>query len=398
MKNEAELTAGDAALDAGDRSRLRSAVSVLRKTAPGLALVFGVALLAQVLAGWLGAEILRMQGLDPAGRGSPVSGISVAVLLGILAANTFGVAPLFKPGLDFAVKKVLRLGIILVGIKLSVVDVLKVGSVGIPIVIALVLFALAITLWFSRLMKVSSQIGSLAAASTAICGITATLAIAPAIDADDREVAYTVANVTLLGLFGMLFYPYVAHALFGEVSGAAGLFLGTAIHDTSQVMGAALSFREVFGDERAMQVATVAKLTRNAMLVLVVPVLGFLHARRSGAGEARKLSIARLFPMFIVGFLALSAVRSLGDLGLRPGDGLAFGLWDAAAWSSLTTLLGEKASVLALGMALAGVGLTTRLSAFKGLGWKPLLVGVMAALVVGMASALLASLAGPLLG
>lgn len=375
-----------------------SAWQRLAKLAPGIVLALGIALVAQQLASWLGGWILTLQGLDPAGRGSPISGISVAVILGILVANTVGVSRIFATGLDFAVKKVLRLGIILVGIKLSVLDVLKVGSVGIPIVAALVLFALGFTLWLAKRAGMSPQLGSLAAASTAICGITATLAIAPSIEADDREVAYTVANVTLLGLFGMLVYPYLAHWIFGDTSGAAGLFLGTAIHDTSQVMGAALSYREVFGDERAMQVATVAKLTRNAMLVIVVPVLGLLHVRRAGAGPARKVSIAKLFPMFILGFLALSAIRSLGDLGLGAGDGLAFGIWDAASWSGLASFLGEKASLLALGMALAGVGLTTKLSAFKGLGWRPLLIGASAALVVAVGSLVLAFLTGPLLG
>jgi hypothetical protein len=83
-------------------------------------------------------------------------------------------------------------------------------------------------------------------------------------------VAYTVANVTLFGLVAMLFYPYLAHALFGAASGAVGLFLGTGIHDTSQVMGASLSYKELFRDERALQVATVTKLTRNVFLVAVV--------------------------------------------------------------------------------------------------------------------------------
>src|SRR5690606_41939400 len=132
------------------------------------------------------------------------------------------------------------------------IDVLEVGALGVPIVAALVAFAIFAVLRIARGAGVSPQLGLLAAASTAICGITATLAVAPSIEADDREVAYTVANVTLFGLFGMLLYPWLAHAVFGDASASAGLFLGTAIHDTSQVMGAALSYRELFGDERAM--------------------------------------------------------------------------------------------------------------------------------------------------
>lgn len=366
------------------------------KLLPGVALAASLAWGAQLLAGRLGALVLQAQGLDPTGKGSPVSAISVAVVLGLVLANTSGVAAIFAPGLQWTVRKVLRLGIILVGIKLSVVDVLKVGSVGIPLVAVLVAAALASTLWIAKRAQVSTRLGSLAAASTAICGITATLAIAPSIEADDQEVAYTVANVTLFGLLGMLVYPYLAHLLFGASSGAAGLFLGTAIHDTSQVMGAAMAYREVFGDERAMQIATVAKLTRNAMLVGVVPLLVILHTRGArGAGAARP-SFAKLFPLFILGFLALSALRSLGDVGLS-GGGEALGVFSASTWAQLTAWLGDRASSFLLGMALAGVGLTTKLSVFRGLGPKPFLVGLFAALWVGVISAGLSAWVGPLL-
>lgn len=369
----------------------------LPRILPGVLFALGIALAAQLLASILGSALLRLQGLDPSGTGSPVSAISVAVLVGLAIANTVGVSKALLPGLDFSVKKVLRLGIILVGIKLSVVDVLKVGSLGIPLVLALVVFALATTLWVAKRANVSHRLGSLAAASTAICGITATLAVAPAIEADDKEVAYTVANVTLFGLVGMLVYPYVAHALFGDSSFAAGLFLGTAIHDTSQVMGAAISYKEVFGDEKALEIATVAKLTRNAMLVGVVPALAFLHARRSGQSRKEKLPLGKLFPFFIVGFLALALLRTLGDLSLESG-GLALGAFSRESFRHLTSLLGDEAAVLALGTALASVGLTTRLSVFRGLGLRPLFVGLTAALLVSGASALLSGWLGPLLG
>lgn len=365
---------------------------------PGLLLALGVALAANQVAGFAGEALLRLQGVDPAGKASPISGIAVAVVLGLIVANTVGVRRTFLPGLDFAMKKVLRLGIILVGIKLSVVDVLKVGSLGIPVVAALVTFGLVGTLLLARWAKVSRNLGSLAAASTAICGITATVAVAPAIEADDREVAYTVANVTLFGLVAMLAYPYLAHLLFADTPGAAGLFLGTAIHETSQVMGAAMSYREVFGDERAAQVATVAKLTRNALLVGVVPVLAYLHARSAHAGgERKKISLAKLFPVFVLGFLAVSLVRTVGDVGLA-GGGLAFGLFQPEAWTGFAKLIGEKTAGLLLGTALAGVGLGTNFAIFKGLGWKPLLVGLVAAVLVGVASLGLAALVGPLLG
>lgn len=370
--------------------------SELPRVLPGLGMAFLLAWLGQILARQLGAWMLAWQGLDPAGRASPISAISVAVVLGLVIANATRLPSALRPGIDFARNKVLRLGIILVGIKLSIVDVLKVGSVGIPLVVALVAFALVASMWLARRMGVSSELGSLAAASTSICGITATLAVAPVVEADEREVAYTVANVTLFGLLGMLVYPYLAHALFGANSGAVGLFLGTSIHDTSQVMGAAISYQEIFDDERAMQVATVAKLTRNAMLVAVVPLMAFLHARASGKGSGAGKRLARLFPVFIFGFVALSLLRTAGDLGLRRG-GMALGLFSEAQWMGLVPFFGESISSFALGSALAAVGMTTRLSVFKGLGPRPFVVGFSAAALVGLASIVLSALVGPLL-
>ncbi|MCK6519362.1 putative sulfate exporter family transporter [Myxococcota bacterium] len=373
----------------------------LPRIAPGLGAALGLALIAAPLAAWLSASLLRLGGL-PAGA-SPLSAIPVAVLLGLLVTNSLGgalpkLSLALAPGLDWATKYALRLGVILIGVKLNALDVLRVGALGVPVVITLVVLGLVSARRFARWFGVSERLGLLAAASTAICGVTATLAVAPAIEADEREVAYTVANVTLFGLLGMVFYPALAHALFDGNPGAAGLFLGAAIHDTSQVMGAAIAYREVYGDERVLQIATVIKLTRNALLVLVVPGLTWLYQRgRAQAPGVRSPGLGALFPTFILGFLLLSAARTVGDWGLSEG-GLAFGLWGAEGWRSLTKGLGEQAATLALSTALAGVGLSTRLSTLYGLGLRPLAVGFGAALTVGLGALALAAMVGAGLG
>jgi uncharacterized integral membrane protein (TIGR00698 family) len=363
---------------------------------PGFVLSVVVMLAAHRLAIWLGARALALQGIDPAGRPSPVSGIMVAVVLGIVVANTTGVAKVFSPGLAFSMKKMLRLGIICVGIRLSLVDVFSLGAVAIPVVTAIVVIALVVTPWFARRIGVSENLGTLAAASTAICGVTAALAVAPAIEADDREVAYTLANVTLFGALSMFADPYLAHALLGKVPAAVGLFLGTGIHDTSQVMGAALSYRELFHDEKALQVATVTKLTRNLFLAVVVPVLAYRHARRRGRAEGAPVTLRGIFPVFVLGFVAMAAVRSVGDAMLSHGTA-AWGLWAAPAWSALAKTVGETVSGWALGTAMAAVGLSTRFSVLKGLGAKPLYVGAVSATLVAALALLLASLVGPLI-
>jgi uncharacterized integral membrane protein (TIGR00698 family) len=372
---------------------VRKGLETAARILPGLSVAAAVMLLAGEVAKWLGAEVLRLQGLDPAGRASPISGISMAILLGLLAANTVGAAPVLKPGLQFAVKRMLRLGIIFVGIRLSFYDVLKLGAWGVPVVAVIIVAALVVTHVFSRAIGVSDNLGTLAAASTAICGVTAALSVGPVIEADESEVAYTVANVTLFGLAAMLTYPYLAHALFGEHPAAAGLFLGTGIHDTSQVVGAALSYKEIFRDERVLDVATVTKLTRNVFLVAIVPGLAFLHARRTGRAAGR-VDVRKLFPLFVLGFLLTAIVRSIGDASVLSG-GRAWGIWDAAAWKGVAKTVGETWGSAALGTAMAGVGLSTNLRALRQLGGKPFAVGALSAALVAGLALLLAALVGP---
>jgi len=372
---------------------VRKAAAATVEILPGLALSVAVMWLAGLAAHVIGAGVLRLQGLDPAGRASPISGISMAIVLGLLAANTLPIAALFRPGLKFAVRRMLRLGIILVGIRLSFFDVLKLGAWGIPVVAAIVATALVASHGIAKLLGVSDRLSMLTAASTAICGVTAALSVGPVIEAEESEVAYTVANVTLFGLVAMLTYPYLAHALFGPASGSVGLFLGTGIHDTSQVMGASLSYKELFRDERALQIATVTKLTRNVFLVAVVPWLAYRHARNTGhAGQ--RISVAKLFPVFVLGFLAMAIVRSVGDAGLASG-GTAFGTWDAAAWQALTKRVGETWGAAALGTAMAGVGLSTNLRAFRALGIRPLYLGALCAVLVAAVALVLATAIGP---
>jgi uncharacterized integral membrane protein (TIGR00698 family) len=360
---------------------------------PGLAAALAVMFVAGEAARRLGASVLRLQGLDPAGRASPISGISMAIVLGLVIANVVRLPGALRPGLAFSVKRILRLGIILAGIRLSVFDVLKLGAWGIPVVAVIVAVALFASHALARAIGVSDNLGTLAAASTAICGVTAALSVGPVIEAEESEVAYTVANVTLFGLVAMLAYPYLAHGLFGAHSGSVGLFLGTGIHDTSQVMGAALSYKELFRDEAAFRVATVTKLTRNVFLVAVVPLLAYLHARRTGHG-GRRIRVARLFPVFVLGFLAMAIVRSIGDAGLAA-RGLAFGVFDAAAWGAVVKGVGETGATATLATAMAGVGLSTNLRAFGKMGWRPLYVGGLAAVLVAGLSLALAALVGP---
>ena len=334
------------------------------------------------LADVIGQQILAAQGLTGS---SPLSGVPVAIVLGLLLRNTLPLPASINPGLKFATTTILRAGIVLVGIRLSVFDVVKLGIAGLPVVLAAIGTGLLFVTWFNRKLGLPPRLGTLIAAGTSICGVTAIVSTAPAIEADEREVAYAVANVVAFGLFGMLAYPYLAHAVLGS-SETIGLFLGTAVHDTSQVVGAALTYKQVYDDDVVLRVATVTKLTRNIFLAAVIPLLTWMHLKSQGALGCQGASgakISSLVPGFVIGFLAMAIVRSFGDWTLTS-NGAAFGVWSAAQWASITKSLGDYwASQILLGTAMAAVGLNTNFAVFKGVGLKPFAVGMAGALVVG---------------
>ena len=370
-----------------------TADKMVGKQIPGVVAALVVMLAGFWLADQIGHAILSAQGLTGS---SPVSGVPVAIVLGLLLRNTLPLPPWLTPGLKFATTTILRAGIVLVGIRLSLFDVLKLGIAGLPVVLAAIATGLFFVTWFNKKLGLPPRLGTLIAAGTSICGVTAIVSVAPAIEADEREVAYAVANVVAFGLFGMLFYPYLAHAVLGS-SETIGLFLGTAVHDTSQVVGAALTYKQVYGDDVVLRVATVTKLTRNIFLAAVIPFLTWQHLRstQSAIGAARKqLSWQSLVPGFVIGFLAMAVMRSIGDatLGSR---GAAFGVWDAGAWASITKQLGDYwASQILLGTAMAAVGLNTNFAVFKGVGLKPFAVGMAGALAVGSVGMLMAVIFG----
>jgi uncharacterized membrane protein YadS len=206
-----------------------------------------------------------------------------------------------------------------------------------------------------------------------------------------------VAVITIFGLLATLVYPYVAHAIFAGNALKVGLFLGTSIHDTSQVVGAAKVYADVFAAPLALDVATVTKLVRNVFMAAVIPFMAFYYARKvrdQSEFAGKKTNPLKLLPLFVLGFLAMATIRSIGDAIIRTG-GQAFGLWDAATWEAIYSTIKTWASYL-LVVALAGVGLSTNFRSFKGLGVKPFLVGLVAALVVGVVSFIAIALVGSL--
>jgi uncharacterized integral membrane protein (TIGR00698 family) len=347
---------------------------------PGLLLAILLAWLSIWLSDWIGETLL---GFDK----TPVSAVMLAILLGLIISAVIPMPRLLKPGLSFAVKTVLRLGIILLGIRLTIFDVFRLGVYGVPIVLCCIVGALFVTTRLNNWLRLPDRLGALIAVGTSICGVSAIVATGPAIDAEEEEVAYAVAVITIFGLAATMVYPYLAHAIFGGEMLNAGLFLGTSVHDTSQVVGAAAVYADVFSAPRALDVATVTKLVRNVFMAIVIPSMALYYSRRAqkqGEFTRTGTDVLKLLPLFVAGFLALAAIRSIGDAGINAG-GAALGLWDSEAWQGIVGSIKTWAEILMV-VALAAVGLSTNFRAFKGLGAKPFLVGLAAALVVGIVS------------
>jgi uncharacterized integral membrane protein (TIGR00698 family) len=357
---------------------------------PGLLVAAFLAWFSMRLSDYIGVNVMGF-------NRSPISAVMMAILLGLLIGNLVALPKILKPGFSFAVKKVLRLGIILLGIRLSIFSVLQLGVLGVPIVLVCILGALIVTTHLNKWLGLPERLGALVAVGTSICGVSAIVATGPAIEADEEEITYAVAVITTFGIFATLVYPYVASIVFAGDPVKAGLFLGTSIQDTSQVTGAALVFADVFSLPRALDVATVTKLVRNVFMAAVIPFMAFYYARRAASqgGSARNpANIGNLLPLFVVGFLACAVLRSIGDAGINAG-GSAFGVWGSATWESIHGAVKDWA-VNSLVVALAGVGLSTRFSILKNLGVKPFVVGLGAALTVGVLSFVAISLLGTL--
>lgn len=350
---------------------------------PGLLLAVALVVVAVVLTDLLN-RLLGYQSL--------VSYIMMAIILGLAVRNLVGAPGVFQPGVAFCLKKLLRLGIIMMGIRLSLFDAARIGAWGIPIVVVAIATGLVVTTYFTRLIRLPDRLGTLIAVGTGICGAAAIVATAPAIEAREEEVAYAVANITVFGIVAMFFYPYIAHYLFGGNVVMAGLFLGTSIHETAQVTGAGLIYDQAFNSgakPSAADVAVVTKLVRNIFMAMVIPLMAVVYARRmAGQGKAggKAVRVWSLFPYFILGFVGMAAIRSLGDAGLEQGAP-ALAVWDAAAWKALTSTIALWAGYV-LAAAMAGVGLGTGLDSLKGLGIKPFYVGLLSASAVGVASVL----------
>ena len=337
---------------------------------PGIILALVFCLFSQGINNIIGIELFGTSK-------SPISTVMIAILLGIIMGNAFTPRAGMMIGLDFTQKYILKLGIIFLGIRLSFGEFLKFGTVAIPLIIVCILSVLVLIKLLIKKVPISSKMSYLIAIGTSVCGATAIVATAPIIEAKKTEVAYAIANITLFGVIAMLVYPYFAEWYFYGEPIKAGLFLGTAIHETSQVAAAGLIYDQQFNSPDTLNVATVTKLIRNTFLVIMVPLFGFLYNR--GKTKNKDYSIFSIFPYFVLGFIGMIVLRNIGDQVFTLENG------SLEYWNTLIGYIKSLATVF-LTMAMAAVGISINLNELKSMGYKPFVVGLIAAITVGIVS------------
>jgi uncharacterized integral membrane protein (TIGR00698 family) len=320
----------------------------------------------------------------------PLSPVMCAVVLGMVWRNSIGVPGWATSGLDWTMHRLLRVGIALVGLRLTLAGATAIAATALPVALSCLTVALLAGIAIARALAVPRRLGLLLAIGTAVCGCTAVVAVSPVIHARNAETAFAVTCVVLFGCAAMLLYPSVAGHFLGATPVHAGIFLGTAIHDTSQVIGAALIYSQQANAPAALAAASVAKLLRNLSIGIIVPTAAWLarrHESPSGEGEADdpvappNTSRARppLVPLFVLGFIAFIAVRTAGD---------AFYGASAPWWQALINT-GYTASDLFLTCGMTAVGLSVSFTDMWRIGWRPLAAGFVVATLVGSCSLLL---------
>ena len=342
----------------------------LKQIIPGIILALVFCLFSQGINNLIAIEIFNT-------LKSPISTVLIAILLGIILGNTFTPRPFMMTGLAFTQQYILKLGIIFLGIRLSFSEFIKFGSIAIPLILVCIIGVLIVIKILVKKVPISSKMAYLIAIGTSVCGATAIVATAPVIKAKKTEVAYAIANITLFGVIAMIIYPYFAEWYFNNTSLKAGLFLGTSIHETSQVAAAGLIYDQQFNSPETLNLATVTKLIRNTFLVVLIPLFAFMYNRRTI--NKKKYSIFNIFPYFVLGFIGMILIRNIGDQIFIEGNDYQ------QIWKNFIEILKILATTF-LTMAMAAVGISINLGELKSMGYKPFIVGFIAAITVGVIS------------
>ena len=325
------------------------------KIVPGVMLSVGVALLACWFESLLPIHLI----------GSAVIAMFIGMLLNYFLKDT----KVLASGLKFTSKKILKFAIILLGLSLNITTILNVGKMSLTVMIFTLLTCFGGGYFIGKALGLNWKLSNLISAGTGICGGSAIAAIAPTIDADDNDVAYAMSATFLFDMAMIVLFPIMGRAL-GMTDQAFGIWAGTAVNDTSSVVATGYAFSEGAGD-----FATMVKLTRTLAIIPTVITFTFVQLRlkrkealansQNGSELKANFSIKKIFPWFILGFLAMSIVASVFSI-------------------PVTVVSSTKAaSKFLMVCALAAIGLNTSFASMKKAGIRPMIHGfIISALVV----------------
>lgn len=312
---------------------------------PGLLMATVLAGVAMGLGQWIGLNTLNP--------------LLIAVLLGIGWRHWGAIPGAYRPGIKFAMKRVLRLAVILLGLRLSLSEVMAVGPSGLGIVTIGTLSTFFLTCRLGRWLGVNPRLSKLIAAGTSICGASAIVATNPVIEGSEEDMTYAIATITGFGTLAMLTYPLLG-ALLQLSPQAFGIWCGASVHEVAQVVATAFQQGSLSGE-----LGTVTKLSRVLLIVPIIIGLGWQTRHSEASGQpARPLPI----PWFVLGFCLLIGVNSLGLI---------------ASPIKAAVLSGNQ---LLLCISLVAMGLETDLAHLTTLGLKPIYLAALSWLFLAMVS------------
>ena len=276
-----------------------------------------------------------------------------AIVFGLIVSNTIGVPKICRAGVD-TYEFWLKIGIVLLGVRFLLGDIVKLGGVSLVCVVLELALAIVLMTALGRWFKLSPKLTSLLAIGASICGVSAIIAAKGAIEADDEDASYAIAAILALGAVSLVVFPLVGRAI-GMSDHAYGLWVGLAVDNTAEAAAAGALYSDAAG-----KFAVLAKTTRNATIGFVVLGYALYWVRKDQVRDIANKGafLWEKFPKFVLGFLVISAAATLGAFSARQSADLA----NLSRWAFLFTF--------------AGVGLRTNVRELAGQGWRPLAVGV----------------------
>ena len=308
----------------------------------GIAICFAVAGLSVLVEKLIPGELL---------------GASIIALFMGTIINSFFHPAWIKPALKFTSKKILKLAIILLGASLSINTIMSVGKMTFFVMIFTFAVCFGGGYFIRKLFGLNWKLSNLISAGTGICGGSAVAAIAPVIDADDKDIAFAMSSTFLFDMVMVALYPIMGKAL-GMSDIAYGIWAGTSVNDTASVVASGYAFSEIAGD-----FATMVKLTRTIAIIPTVLVFAYIGTRikqkeLKEANKGQKVNLVKVIPWFIGGFLLLAILNSVGCIPVAASGMI------------------KSTSKFLMVTALAAIGLGTSITDFKKAGLKPMFYGI----------------------